>query len=722
MTRPSLTLTLIVKNEIKNIERLATSIEGCFDEVILVDTGSTDGTIEKAKELGFHVEHFTWVNDFSAARNYAKSFVKTDYWMWLDLDDSLQDKEHFIRWRDEVMLLGDVWLANYHYTVDKNSNPLCLFLRERVVKTSLDMKWTYPIHEGLIPPPGSNCQMTNAWYVRHHRTEEDLKTDKGRNLKIFEAMIKSGEKLEPRMQYYYGKELFEAKRPVEAQEHLLKALSANDIEVHDRILAIQYGCYALMGCGQTEKALSIALQGLAFAPKRAELFCIIADCYIKLNKLEEALPYLSAAENCTINTGPSVIFSDHASYNVWPKNQKIKIAYQMQKFDEAETIALQTIESHPNDETSAMLTEIQKAKYYVSAFKTAKPCDDIVITCTPNTPYLWDSKLYKERSMGGSETAAIEMAKWLTRLSGKKVIVFNHRESTYIDEDQVEYRSTNEINDYMAKNKPFAHIAWRHNFKCTDALTYLWCHDLYTPGGEVTSHYEKMLCLTPFHKNYVQSMQGVPSDKILVTRNGIVSDRFKDGPWEKDEWKFVFGSSPDRGLDRTMLVLDKVRERFPQIKLHIFYGIEHLPQYNLKALHDHLKAMMEERKDWVTYHGATEQGELLKQYKSAAFCVQPSDFIETSKITAIEMLLCGVYQITRGVGGCVDTLKEAEERGMCKMLYSDCKTPEQFKLYEDAVIQAIEEQAYKKIVDLNPDKYSWESVAKEWLAEFSKTL
>lgn len=721
MTRPSIALTLIAKNEIKNIDRLAASIEGCFDKVIFVDTGSTDGTVERAKELGFQVEHFEWIQDFSAARNYALSFVDTDYWAWLDLDDSLQSKEAFIKWRNEVMLLADIWLVNYHYTTDPEGRPLCMFLRERIMKTSVGAKWVFPIHEGIVPPGASNCQFTNSFHVRHHRTEEDLKNDKGRNLKVFERMLKEGQKLEPRMQYYYGKELFEAKRPVEAQEWLLKAASADVIEYHDRILAIQYACYALMSCSQTEKALSIAFQGISIAPKRAELYCIIADCYMKMNKFEEALPFLSAAENCTINNGPSVIFTDHASYGMWPKNQRAKLYFHMQKFDEAESLIIETLEKYPNAESEAMLKEIQKVKYYTVAYKTAKPCEDIAITCIPG-PYKWDSKIYAEKAMGGSETAAIEMSKWLTRLTKRKVIIFNEREDIYVDEDKVEYRPIAQINEYMAAHKPWVHVAWRHNLKCTDAPTYLWSHDLTTPGAEVTKHYDELMALTPFHKGYLKSAQGVPPEKIWTTRNGIVPERFQDAlSIEKDPWMFVFSSSPDRGLDRAIFVLDNVRKLYPDIKLHVYYGIENLPKYGLQALHDKLKTMMEER-PWIIYHGATQQDVMIADFKKAAFCVQPSDFIETSKITAVEMLLCGVYQITRGVGGCVDTLREAEAQNMCKMIYSDCKTPEQFKIYENAVIHAIQEESYKNIKDLDPSKYSWENIAREWISHFNDRM
>lgn len=721
MGRPSIALCMIVKNEEENLPRLFESIQGCFDEIHITDTGSTDKTVEIASKLGAKVHHFAWCNDFGAARNFSFSQATTDFIAWLDADDVLENREAFIQFRDHVMMLADYWIAPYHYASDAvTGKSLCTFSRERVIRRDRGMAWAYPIHEGVKPISNIPVRMdfTNSWCVRHKRTEADLLKDRSRNLSIFEHLRKT-EKLDARMTYYYGKELFEAGKVIESIAEFQKAQAMPELELHDRILSYQYLCYAFMQCNQFERAIEAGHTGLMLAPTRAEFHSIIGDCYLKMGKLIEAKPFFEGAKGCSKMTGPggaSPIFFHEATYTDYPRNQIARICAQTGDLTGARKEAEECVEKFQSAEGKAILAEVVKLMDATVGYKGAIPCEDIVFTTPPQTAYEFDPGTYKTKATGGSETALIEMAHWIRKQSGRTVKVFNMREKpgTF---DGVEYLPTNNVVEYMAKNKPFLHIAWRHNIKVTDAPTFVWSHDLITPGAENFDQYERIMCLTPFHKTYLMQRQGVPEHKIYVTRNGLAPSRFKSADvLLRDPFKFVFSSSPDRGLDRAMIVLDKVREKYPQVKLHVFYGIEHLPKWGHQALHDNLKRMFEERKDWVIYHGATEQQALMRHFKEAAYCVQPSDFIETSKITALEMACAGVYQVTRAVGGCVDTLRPIAEKGMATLVESDCITEGEFQVYVDATIKAMDEEAYKR-VDVDAIQYAWAGVAQEWLRD-----
>ena len=84
---PLVSLCMIVKNEESNIGECLASTQGLVDQIIVVDTGSTDRTVEIAKAHGAQVEYFEWTKDFAAARNHSLSFATGQWILWLDADD-----------------------------------------------------------------------------------------------------------------------------------------------------------------------------------------------------------------------------------------------------------------------------------------------------------------------------------------------------------------------------------------------------------------------------------------------------------------------------------------------------------------------------------------------------------------------------------------------------------------------------------------------------------
>lgn len=84
---PDITIVILTKNEIKNIETVIKNSQLLTNEVLIIDSGSTDGTVEKATALGAKVKFRAWDNDFSAQRNFALKHVKTKWILYLDADE-----------------------------------------------------------------------------------------------------------------------------------------------------------------------------------------------------------------------------------------------------------------------------------------------------------------------------------------------------------------------------------------------------------------------------------------------------------------------------------------------------------------------------------------------------------------------------------------------------------------------------------------------------------
>ncbi|MFO1497104.1 MAG: glycosyltransferase [Verrucomicrobiota bacterium] len=91
---PKLSLCLIAKNEEKMLPRCLASVQGLADEIILVDTGSTDDTVAIARSFGAQVYHLPWTDDFSAPRNEALKHATGDWVLSLDADEELPPDQH----------------------------------------------------------------------------------------------------------------------------------------------------------------------------------------------------------------------------------------------------------------------------------------------------------------------------------------------------------------------------------------------------------------------------------------------------------------------------------------------------------------------------------------------------------------------------------------------------------------------------------------------------
>ena len=207
----SISLCLIAKNEEEVIGRCIESVIDIIDEIIVVDTGSTDKTIEVAEKYGAKVYNFTWIDDFAAARNYSFSKASKEYIFWLDADDILfpGDKEKFKELKESLDGTVDAVSMNYVLSVDENNKPLSSVRRNRLVKRENNFSWIGKVHEylevygNIISSDISILHQKNKPY-----------TD--RNLKIYEGMLKNNNEFSPREQFYYANELFDHGRYDEA--------------------------------------------------------------------------------------------------------------------------------------------------------------------------------------------------------------------------------------------------------------------------------------------------------------------------------------------------------------------------------------------------------------------------------------------------------------------------------------------------------------------------
>jgi glycosyltransferase involved in cell wall biosynthesis len=224
---PKLSCTLIIRNESATLRACLESIRPHVDELVIVDTGSTDNSPSIAKQFADKFEVWTGCNDaagniadFSAARNHALSLATGDACAWFDGDDRVRGAENLRKLVSEAYrsTAGQpfVWLAPYEYERDAAGRVVTLQWRERIVYPRAGFEWRGPVHEGLLGKAGTSPAylQTDAVVAEHQMLK---RRDKARNLRILEAYIRRTGETDQRMLHYLGAELMYNGRIGEAQ-------------------------------------------------------------------------------------------------------------------------------------------------------------------------------------------------------------------------------------------------------------------------------------------------------------------------------------------------------------------------------------------------------------------------------------------------------------------------------------------------------------------------
>lgn len=176
----SLGLSMIVKNEEKNISRLLNFSPNLFDQIVIVDTGSTDNTVnllqDMKSKLNLTIIQDNWQDDFSWSRNRAFSHLTTDLICWLDADDVVPENTQTFLQDLKNQDLKDLPAGfEFDYQYYENDRPYLTVKRTNLLRRDHFVGWQYPVYEQLKLLTN---QIFNAPFVIQHKTDPDLQDQK----------------------------------------------------------------------------------------------------------------------------------------------------------------------------------------------------------------------------------------------------------------------------------------------------------------------------------------------------------------------------------------------------------------------------------------------------------------------------------------------------------------------------------------------------------------
>lgn len=180
---------MIVRDAEASLGRCLASVRDHVDQIVVVDTGSADHTLDIANEFGATIGHFVWCDDFAAARNAALASVETDWVLSIDADEELELRAGPTTWQqalaispDAVLMIVDI-VDSRHQGVSKAG---------RIFKPVPGAHWELPIHETIVLPgfeAAPPVDVGQGIAIRHHGYAEDPAARAERNLRILRAHL-----------------------------------------------------------------------------------------------------------------------------------------------------------------------------------------------------------------------------------------------------------------------------------------------------------------------------------------------------------------------------------------------------------------------------------------------------------------------------------------------------------------------------------------------------
>lgn len=285
----TVSVCMIVKDEEQVLARCLNSLAGLYDELIIVDTGSSDATLSIAHTYTDKVYSYQWTNDFAAARNYSMQYATKEYIYCADADEVIDSENHKRFQNLKAALSDNVEIVQMLYINQLQYNTVYNFdseLRPKLYRRSSNFIFEGPVHEKVNVP--ENCNVFSSDICIKH-CPQNLHRD--RDFSIFLKKYSRGEYLTPHLLTQYSKELFICGNSDDflAASPIYENQLSNESLTTESILEI---CCVLLNVaflqGNLPKFLKYSLKGCA-CNGCSELYYIIGLNYYKSEDYDEAI-------------------------------------------------------------------------------------------------------------------------------------------------------------------------------------------------------------------------------------------------------------------------------------------------------------------------------------------------------------------------------------------------------------------------------------------------
>lgn len=279
----TVSIALIVKNEEHVLGRALDSIAGHVDEIVIVDTGSTDATKEVARRYTNCIFDFPWRQDFSAARQFAFDRAKSDWIAWIDADDVVHNAAKIRPLLAAAPADVDGFYWRYEYDHDPWGNAVCELWRERCVRNNGAFRWEGRVHEVLVQQRPARLWCAPEVTVEHRREQHLIPQKLRRNLDILESeyvALKNDKQSPPsRLLLYLGNEYAGTGQCRKALSFYRQYLQRAGRDDDERYVVQTRVAQLYRSQRRFEQAIDADLQALKVCPHWPQAYFGLAETY-----------------------------------------------------------------------------------------------------------------------------------------------------------------------------------------------------------------------------------------------------------------------------------------------------------------------------------------------------------------------------------------------------------------------------------------------------------
>ena len=324
--RPAITACLIVRDEARVLPRCLRSLAGAYDELCVVDTGSTDGTLDIARKAGARTLSFTACNgadgkieDFAAARNAALGLATGDWILQIDADEVLAPGSA-ARLRRHSRRREVQWVM-----VSMRSGPAS-WLSTRLFRREPGLRYVSRIHEYVERDDPAGTITDREIVITNKPSKRGKEPASDRNVRLLRLEL-ADHPDNARALFQLGNELRSAGRITEASEAYRRSLELGTYR-HGAFVTRYYLaiCYLLQQ--DWERAIATALDGVRVDPRYAEAHCLLGDVYFARGELAFARQWYRSALACGEPPDTPMLVQPWA-YAAYPKKRLRMLAQAM---------------------------------------------------------------------------------------------------------------------------------------------------------------------------------------------------------------------------------------------------------------------------------------------------------------------------------------------------------------------------------------------------------